>query len=257
MKLYLKFAAIHLKSSMAYPSGFFAMCIGRLLLTINGLLGIIFLMDRFGTVGGYTLPEILLSYGVVLTASSLAECFARGFDAFARIMREAQFDRLLVRPRGLVFQVICQDIRFVMAVNVLQGLLMIGYGIHWGTIAWTAAKAALLVLMVFCGALLFFGIFLLRASLCFVTMEGLEVMNILTDGIREFSRYPFDIYGKEVLALLTFLVPMALVQYWPLRYLMGSGPGWYGLLPLASLWFLIPCYGVWRWGVRRYCSTGS
>ena len=257
MRLYLKFAAIHLKTSMAYPSAFFTMCVGRLLLTINGLLTVVFLLDRFGTVGGYTLSEILLGFGVVLTASSLAECFARGFDAFARIMREAQFDRLLVRPRSLVFQVVCQDMKLAMLANVLQGIAMIAYGIAKGTIIWTLPKIAVLLLMILCGGLLFFGIFLLRASLCFVTLEGLEVMNIFTDGIREFSRYPFNIYGREVLCILTFLIPMALVQYWPLRFLMGTGPWWYGLLPILSLWFLIPCYWVWKWGVRHYCSTGS
>ena len=56
---------------------------------------------------------------------------------------------------------------------------------------------------------------------------------------------------------LTFLVPLALVQHWPLQYLFDRGPAWYGLLPIASLLFLIPCFLLWRLGVRHYCSTGS
>ena len=95
------------------------------------------------------------------------------------------------------------------------------------------------------------------AALCFVTLEGLEVINIFTDGVREYSKYPFHIYGKVVLTILTCVVPMALVQYWPMRYLMGTGPGWYGALPPISLLFLLPCYGLWRLGLRHYTSTGS
>lgn len=257
MRLYLKFFSIHLKSEMAYPASFFLGCAGRIMYTLASLFSIYLLMDRFGSVGGHTVGEILLGFGVVMTAFNIAECFARGFDAFGKIVREAQLDRLLVRPKSLVFQVICQDIRLVSVSNILVGTATIAYAVHVSDIAWTFGKALVLLEMVLCGSALFFGTFMVYAALCFVTLEGLEVMNIFTDGIREYSRYPFDIYGKGVLFVTTAVMPIALVQYWPLRYLMGQAPAWYGLLPLLSLWFLIPCYCAWRAGVRRYCSAGS
>ena len=257
MKLYGKFFAMHLKSEMAYPLSFFMSCVGRLLTTASVLIGMVFLMDRFDAIGGYTLPEILLGYGVIITGFALAECFARGFDAFAKILRQAQFDRLLVRPRSIVFQVICQDLRLASITNLLQGIVMIIYGVLAGEIFWTPVKILVLISMAACAGLLFFGLFLAYAALCFVTLEGLEVMNILTYGIREYSKYPFHIYGKGILLFLTCVVPMALVQYWPMLYLMDRGPGWYGVLPLISLLFLLPCYGLWRLGLRHYTSTGS
>ena len=111
--------------------------------------------------------------------------------------------------------------------------------------------------MILCGAAVFFGMFLIGASLCFFTLESLEVINIFTDGPREYGKYPFGIYGKPVLLILTFLVPLALVQHWPLQYLFDRGPAWYGVLPVVSLVFLIPCALLWRLGVRHYRSTGS
>lgn len=257
MRLYFKFFAIHVKTEMAYRASFFLALIGRLLTTGGVLLGVIFLMERFDAVGGYTLPEILLGYGVILTGFSLAECFARGFDAFAKILREAAFDRLLVRPRSVIFQVICQDLRLNCITSILQGIAVLGYAVVQGSISWTPVKVLILLSMVLCAALLFSGLFLVYAALCFVTLEGLEVMNIFTDGVREYSKYPFHIYGKGILMILTLIVPMALVQYWPMLYLMGRGPGWYGALPLVSLVFLLPCYGLWRLGLRHYTSTGS
>lgn len=257
MRLYLKFLAIHLKSAMAYKTSFLFSCLSSALVTVNVFLGVVFLLDRFGTIGGYTLPQLALCYAVILTATSLAECFARGFDSFARVLAQAQFDRILVRPRSLVFQVLCQDMRPAMLARVVQGAAMLAVGIHSGAVAWTAAKALVLALMILCGAAIFFGLFLINAALCFFTTESLEVMNIFTDGPREYGKYPFGIYGRPVLMVLTFLVPLALVQYWPLQYLLGRGPGWYGALPLAALLFLLPCWGLWRLGVRHYRSTGS
>jgi len=257
IKLYFKFLAVHLKSAMAYKASFFISCVGRMLVSLNVYLGVVFLLDRFGSVGGYALPELTLCYGVIILACSLAECFGRGFDAFAKILSQAQFDRILVRPRGLLFQVLCQDMKPSNAARVLQGVLMLAYGIQAGDILWTAGRVITLTAMVLCGGALFFGVYLINAALCFFTLEGLEVLNIFTNGVPEYGKYPFDIYGKGVLWVLTAVVPMALVQYWPLQYLLGRGPGWYGFLPLVSLLFLIPCGAAWRYGVAHYRSTGS
>lgn len=257
MRLYLSFLSLHLKSAMTYRSSFLLSCLGQLLVTVNTFLGVKFLMDRFGAVAGYTLPQLALCFGVILAATSLAECFARGFDAFAAVLSEARFDRLLVRPRGLIFQLLCEEMKLTMVPRLLQAVLMLGWAISAGAVHWTAAKAAVLALIILCGAAVFFGLFLINAALCFFTLEGLEVMNIFTDGPREYGKYPFGIYGKGVLWVLTLLVPLALVQHWPLQYLLDRGPGWYGLLPLLSLLFLLPCAALWRLGVRHYRSTGS
>ena len=220
VKLYFKFLAVHLKSAMAYKSSFFLSCLGSMLSTVNVFLGVVFLLDRFGAVGGYTLPQLSLCYAVILLATSLAECFARGFDSFAQVLAQAQFDRVLVRPRSLVFQVLCQDMRPQMLARVLQGAVMLIWGVFSGGVAWTAGKVLTLTAMVLCGAAVFFGLFLVNAALCFFTTESLEVMNIFTDAPREYGKYPFGIYGRPVLLVLTFLVPLALVQHWPLQYLL-------------------------------------
>lgn len=62
---------------------------------------------------------------------------------------------------------------------------------------------------------------MIYASLCFYTTEGLEFMNIFTDGGREFGRYPFRVYGEGVLKFFTYIIPLALFQYYPLLFLLG------------------------------------
>lgn len=257
MKLYLKFLSIHLRSAMTYRASFFLSCLGHLLITTNVFLSVVFLLDRFGSLGGYTMPQLSLCYAVILAATSLAECFGRGFDAFTRILAQAQFDRIMVRPRPLFFQVLCQDMKPTMLARVLQAAVMLVWAVPSGAVAWTPWKALTLALMILCGSGLFFGLALVNAGICFFTLEHVEALNIFVDGPREYGKYPFGIYGRPVLMVLTFLVPLALVQHWPLQYLFDRGPAWYGLLPIASLLFLIPCFLLWRLGVRHYCSTGS
>jgi len=257
MKLYIKFLSIHLRSAMTYRSSFFLSCLGHLLITANVFLSVVFLMDRFESVGGYTLPQLSLCYAVILAGTSLAECFARGIDAFGRILSQAQFDRIMLRPRPLLFQVLCQDMKPTMLARLLQAVILLVWAVNSGAVAWTPGKALVLALMILCGAGIFFGLFLINAAICFFTLEHVEALNIFLDGPREYGKYPFGIYGRPVLMVLTFLVPLALVQHWPLQYLFDRGPAWYGLLPIVSLVFLIPCGLLWRLGVRHYRSTGS
>ena len=257
MRLYFKFFSIHFRSAMTYRASFFLSCLGHLLITTKVFLSVVFLLDRFDAIGGYTLPQLSLCYSVILAATSLAECFGRGFDAFTRILAQAQFDRIMVRPRPLFFQVLCQDMKPTMLARVLQAAAMLVWAVPSGAVAWTPWKALTLALMILCGSGLFFGLALVNAGICFFTLEHVEALNIFVDGPREYGKYPFGIYGRPVLMVLTFLVPLALVQHWPLQYLFDRGPAWYGLLPIASLLFLIPCFLLWRLGVRHYCSTGS
>lgn len=258
MKLYLKFFAMHLKSRMAYKRSFFLSLVGQFMTAFTAFLTLSFLFQRFGTVKGYTYGETLLCASAVLASFSLAECFFRGFDRFPAILRQAQFDRMLVRPRGLIFQVLCQEIEFSRLGKLVQGLLMLGVGVSQSPVVWSAGKIALLTAMVLGGAAVFAGLFLIYAALSFFTLEGLEFMNCLTDGAREFALYPLDVYGGEVLKFCTFVVPYALFQYYPLMVLLGRSERMlYAGMPLLSAAFLAPCLLLWRIGVRKYKSAGS
>ena len=115
-----------------------------------------------------------------------------------------------------------------------------------------------LVFLLLGGTAYFAGLFLIYAAFCFFTLEGLEFMNILTEGGKEFGAYPLAIYGKGMLAAFTFVLPMACFQYYPFLYLTGrSADPWLLLTPACCFLFLLPCYVFWRFGVRRYKSSGS
>jgi len=48
------------------------------------------------------------------------------------------------------------------------------------------------------------------------------------------------------------------VQYYPLLYLLGREESLlFAFTPVIALLFLLPCYVFFRFGLRRYKSTGS
>lgn len=257
MRLYRKYFIIHLKSTMEYKTSFILTLIGQFLISFSAFLGIYFMFNRFSHVQGFTYSEVLLCFGITLMEFTLAETFARGFDMFSHVISKGEFDRILVRPRNEILQVLGSRIDFTRLGKTIQAVIVFVYGLCAGNINWTPAKILVVILMLIGGTMVFSGLFLIYASICFYTIEGLEFMNIFTDGAREYGKYPISIYGKRMLQFCTFVIPYTLIQYYPLLYLLGRGKPYYSLLPIAACLFILPCFIFWKIGVRHYTSCGS
>ncbi|MGI6665019.1 MAG: ABC transporter permease [Christensenellaceae bacterium] len=258
MRLYFKYFAIQLKSEMEHKLSFWLTTIGQFITAFSAVLGIYFLLSRFHAIEGFSFSEVLLCYAIVLVGFTLAECFARGFDTFFVMLGNGEFDRILVRPRGEIFQVFASKIEFGRIGRLLQAFAVLLYAIPASGAHWSLSNIFLLITMLLGGFTVFMGLFILYATLCFFTTEGLEFMNIFTYGSKEFGQYPVSVCGKEILAVFTYIVPIALFQYYPLLYLLGKSENLlYFFLPMLTPLFLIPCLALWKLGVRKYHSTGS
>ncbi len=258
LRLYVHYLSIAVRSAMQYKTSFFLSILGQFLVSFNVFLGIYFMFRRFSQVGNFSYLEVLICFSIVLLEFSFAEMWARGFDTFSQTVRSGSFDRILVRPQNLVLQVLGSRFELTRLGRIVQAIVLFVYAARSGTIVWTPAKALTVIFMIIGGACLFSGLFLIYAALCFFTLDGLEFINIVTDGAKEYGRYPFNIYGKKVLLFTTFIIPYALVQYYPLLYLLDRKREWYYILvPLLAVLFLLPCRLLWRFGVRHYQSSGS
>jgi len=258
MKLYLKYFGTHIRSLMQHKMSFFLAVSSQLLGSFSFFLALHFLLTRFGSVGGFSYNEVLLCFATVIMAFSTAECFFRGFDRFASIIGNGEFDRMMVRPRGLVYQVVASKIELSRMGRFIQAVIVFAYVIPRCGIVWEWDKILTLILMIAGGVFEFAGLFVIYASICFFSTEGLEFMNIFTDGGREFGSYPLSIYGEGVLKFYTFVIPMALWSYYPLLYLIGRSDSILCMIsPVISAVFLIPCFILWKIGVRHFRSTGS
>ena len=140
MKLYLKYFAIHLKSQMQYKVTFFLNVIGRMIMSFATVAGVLFMFTRFNEVDGFTLSQTLLCSSVVMMAYSMTEVFARGFDIFPRLLGNGEFDRALVRPRGIIFQVLASHIEFLHLGIFIQALGVLCYAMPNSGVSWTWDK---------------------------------------------------------------------------------------------------------------------
>lgn len=256
--LYMHYVSINVRSMMQYKTSFILSVIGQFLVSFNVFLGIFFMFQRFSKVEGFTYSEVLLCFSIMLLEFSFAEMFARGFDNFSGIVRTGEFDRILVRPQNEIIQVLGNKFELTRIGRMIQAVVMFAYGISKSGIIWSFSKVVTVVFMLIGGTAVFTALFLIYAALCFFTLDGLEFMNVFTDGAREFGKYPIGIYGKKMLVFTTFCVPYALIQYYPLLYILGHRAAIvFVFLPLVACLFLVPAVILWKFGVWHYKSSGS
>lgn len=260
LRLFFRLTGISFKSQMQHRASFLMLISTYFLSTFIDIIGMWALFDRFKMVQGWTLKEVAIIYGIMHIGFSIPEAFARGFDNFGLLIRNGDFDRILLRPLGTLFQMASREIQWIRLGRFLQGCIIL----TWGCIELQFSLISVHILIIFLAilgtAVVFYGLFIIQATLTFWTTETLELMNITTFGGLEAGQYPISIYKPVLRGFFTFIIPLACVAYYPIATALNHEtiPMWLGTIaPLSSLIFLYFSTQLWKLGVRHYNSTGS
>jgi len=264
VKLYLRLIGVSIRGQMQYRVSFLLMSLGHFVTTGVEIVGVWALFDRFGNLTPWTLPQVAFFYGVVNISFAFTDALARGFDLFGtQFVKTGNFDRLLLRPRSTVLQLAGHEFTLFRVGRLLQGVIVLLWACHQLALDWTAARLALLAFTLIATFLFFYGLVIVGAVMSFWTTETLEIMNTLTYGGVETAQYPMAIYQKYFQRFFTFVVPLAMVTYFPIVAILGipdplgSTRTMQTLAPTAGFVFFGATLLLWRVGVGHYTSTGS
>ena len=147
MSLYFKYFKVHLKSELQYKISFILSFISQFFVFFGYYFTVLCLFDNFSNIKGFTLYEVLLTFGIIQTGFSFCETFFRGIDRFETLIINGELDRLLLRPRGILLQVLCNEIDFVKIIRMLQSLIILIIALIKLDIVWNISKVITLILM--------------------------------------------------------------------------------------------------------------
>lgn len=258
MRLYFKFMKIHFKSELQYKMSFILSFLSQFLVFFGYYFTIICLFDKFSNLKGFTLHEVLLTFAIIQFGFAFCETFFRGIDTFDNLIIDGTFDRLLLRPQNILLQVFVNEVSFVKISRLIQSIIILIIAVINIDVVWSIDKIITLIFMLIASVIVFLGIFILAASYCFLTVKGLEVRNVFTDGGKHMAQYPIGIFKKGFLFFFTYIIPYGFVNYYPLLYVLGKTDNKLLIIsPLITVLYLIPCIIIFYKGVKRYSSTGS
>ncbi|BFO21885.1 hypothetical protein SHKM778_82730 [Streptomyces sp. KM77-8] len=263
LRAYGLIAAMWVRSGMTYRTSFVFTVIGNLLMTGLDFVGILLMFTQVDSLGGWSLPEIAMLYGLSVTSFGIADMLLGSMDVLGARMRDGSFDVLLVRPVPVLAQVGADRFAVRRLGRIAQGTVVLGWALSSVDVEWTAAKVLLVPVMVLSGAAIFSAVFVAGAAFQIYAQDAAEVQNAFTYGGTTLLQYPPTVFGKDLVRGATFMLPLAFVNWVPAAHILDRPypiglPGWAAFAsPLVAVGCCALAGLAWRTGLRSYRSTGS
>ena len=181
---------------------------------------------------------------------------------FSPLVRSGELDTFLLRPRGVLTQVLCAavDPRRLGAIAIGVAALLLSQA--QAPVHWTALKILAFAEAIGFGFVMILGLFLIEAVLCIRSVKSIEMVNALTYGGRSACQYPIDVYPLALRAIFLLIAPFGMVIHAPAAYILEKPlfgwPAWTAFVcPLMGGVCFGVMYALFRFALRYYRSTGS
>lgn len=262
VRIYRALMGAAIRSELQYRTNLIMQTIGGVAFQSIGFAFIWVVVDRFGAIGGWSLGEIAFLYGLRMTAHGLWTVPFSQLVYVESVIRNAEFDRYLVRPISPFIQLICRRIMFQTLGDLVGGVALLTYAATLVSVAWSPLAVCYLVLAVAGGALVEVSVNMTVTSLAFRFTRIYALRLFVDDIFNTFGSYPMTILPTATRFGLTFVLPLAFVAYFPASVLLHRT----GQLSLpAQLAWCAPAVGIalfvcahkfWMRQIRHYSSSG-
>lgn len=241
---------------MAYRADFFFCCV---MIFISELLFPLLTMLIYSTGGnfpGWNLSEVMVLQGVFMLSKGAANLLFFGvvYNTLSRV-REGTYDLLMIKPVSTLYISVASGFEPDSLGTVTGGLLVIAYSL--GKLPQPAALQWLRFAFIFLlSVLVMFAFAVLMAATVFKWVGNSRIYEIF-DSITSFGNYPRSIFSKSFQNIISFIIPVGIIAFYPASALLGKDIS--GLLPsvLVCVLFLLASLALWRLMLSGYTSAGG
>lgn len=258
---YLDIAWLWIRAAWAYPASFVMLAVGNMMITGLDFVGLWIMFSHLDSLAGFTLVDVAFLYGASSVGLGVADTLIGSVERIGTYVRTGRLDQMMTKPVPLLVQVCADQFTLRRLGRITQALIVFGWASTY--VDWTPARVLVTLSMLVSGAAVFFGLFVAFSCIQFWTTDASEFANAFTYGGATVTQYPLSIFPREVLVALTFVIPVAFVNWYPALFVLGREdpfgmPSWLQFAsPLAAVVTVALALLIWRTGVRHYTSTGS
>ncbi len=258
-RLYRVLVSQFLKTILQSRVDFFIGLLGFFFTQIMGIAFLYLVFEQIPDLQGWTLDQLIFIYGFAQIPRGIDHLFTDNIWMVSWWMViDGDFDRYMLRPMNVFFQVICEKLQPDALGELLVGMILIFLSISKGVLIVDAAHILCFFISVSAGAVIYTSIKLFFATIAFWVKQSGPFLQVAYN-LADFAKYPTEIYSKGVRFLITWVIPFAFVAYLPASYFLieKSALATIGLECLIALIFWIVAYSFFRYGISRYESAGN
>ena len=261
--IYARLVSARIRSQLQYRLSFAINVAGTALVSFLDFLAILIIFQQVDALGEWSAAEVALLYAIASISFAITDLVIGHLDLLPKMIREGEFDLILIRPLGSLFQVVASDFSLRRLGKAFQGGVVLVVALAHLEIDWSVGRVAVLAVAIAAGAVIYAGVWIAFSTITFWLIDSQEVANAFSYGGNFVAQDPVSIFGPWLRRLVLFVVPIAFVSYFPALYVLDKEDelGLPTALPFASplvaLGTLAAAGLVWRVAVRHYRSVGA
>lgn len=205
---------------------------------------------------GWSVYEVLLIQSVFTMSTAVAEmCFNGVLWATMDMVRNGNLEMVLILPVDTMFLLMAQTFS-IEGIGLFVGGLVI-FIVSVLNVSIPSAFMWLKFIALFAaGLFVMMGIGLIMAATSFKWVGNSRIPEIF-DSIKNFGKYPQNIFPKAILLITSYIIPVAMIAYYPAAALLGRGSNIAFIMIIPSFLFLIFGIYLYRYMVRLYQGVGG
>jgi ABC-2 type transport system permease protein len=261
LKTILKLKLKSLKAQLAYPANFAMQVASIALIGFLGIPSLLLLTTAFPSIGGWDFYMLGFMAALRQMAVGIHHGLFFSFYYHRELIRKGEFDRMLVRPVHPLLQIMASSLDLSAIGEFLPGLALLIITCPRVAIEWNLANSAFLVVIVLCGAVIEWAVYLFFSAFDF-WLESEDGLYWIPESFLTSVGYPIHIYSRALAFVITFVFPYAFIAYYPTLHFfqvdVETFPGVfvYGT-PVVALVSTAIAVAFWSFGLRHYQSTGT
>jgi ABC-2 type transport system permease protein len=257
------FVKLAVQRQLEFPSFLVCYIIGNPLNCLASLWILNVVTGRFNALNGWTFSQITFLYGLGLVSHGIMIIlFIQTWNIENMVIR-GNFDRLLLRPMNVFFQLIVSYINLIGITDLVPGIIIFLYGCKMVAFQCTLINIFKL-LMVLIGAVMIRGAFFtITGSIAFWTKSSRYLIATNLNLFERTTMYPLSIYPIVIQIIFTFMLPFGFISFYPACDFLGKNNGFslpVGLAlwtPLIGLILSVLAGKLFKSGLKIYESAGS
>lgn len=259
MRLYRIFAVQYMKAVMQSKVDFFIGLGGFLISQAAGLAFLYLVFQQIPTMKEWTLEQLLFIYGFAQIPRGIDHLLTDNLWMVGwQMVIQGTFDKYMLRPMNLFFQIVCEKIQFDAVGELLIGILFVGRAVAKGVVQVTPLKVLFFFISMIAGSVIYTSVKLVLASIAFWVKDSSPIMTTAYD-VADFAKYPVEIYAKPIQIVLMTILPFAFVAYIPSTYFLIDANILKTIAAecgIAVIFWLFS-YHLFKKGLTIYESAGS
>ena len=245
-----------------YPSNIAGWLISNPLQFIMGFAIIKFVVESFGQINGWNYGQLAFLYGLSVISHALSMIFFVQGWFMGYYVIEGEFDRYLTRPMGVLYQFFFTNINIFGVTDLIPGILVFVYGCVKCGVTVNLLFIIQVIITLAGATLIRGGIYILLGSTSFHTGSAVDFGQYTQEIMDKTTMYPLSMYPESMQFILTYLLPVGWISFYPASALLGIDSRYAGMMiPLitlaAGILVMLAAGAYFNVGLRKYESAGN